>query len=57
MVDSELTPDRLAAVRRMSYRAIVSSRLSEAELREFARMRGYRPGWVKHRLREQQGAA
>jgi hypothetical protein len=41
----------------MSYRAIVSSRLSEAELREFARMRGYRPGWVKHRLREQQGAA
>ena len=28
-------------------------RLSEAGLREFARGRGYKQGWVFHRLREQ----
>lgn len=39
---AELTPDRLAAVRRMSYRAIVTSRLSEAELREFDAARSSR---------------
>lgn len=50
---AELTIERLAAVKRMSYREVVSCRLSEAELREYARSRGYHPHWVKHRLREQ----
>jgi DNA repair protein RadD len=50
---AEVTAQRLAAVRRMSYRQVLASRLFEAELRSFARARGYRRGWVQHRLREQ----
>jgi DNA repair protein RadD len=50
----ELTSERLARARGMSYRTMLRSRLSEAELRAFAKTRGYKPGWVLHRLREQQ---
>lgn len=49
----EITAERLAAVLAMPYRLVVNSRLSERELREYARHRGYRPGWVWYRLREQ----
>jgi DNA repair protein RadD len=54
---AEITPERLAAVRAMSYRQVIAGRLCEAELREYARARGYRPGWVWHRLREKAEAA
>jgi hypothetical protein len=33
---------------------MIGRKLSEVELREFARARGYHPYWVRHRLREQQ---
>ncbi len=50
---AELTAERLARARQLTFREMARTRLSEAELREFARARGYRPGWVFHRLREQ----
>jgi superfamily II DNA or RNA helicase len=53
----EQTSERLAAIRNMSYREVVSQRRSEAELRVYARHRGYDLGWVGHRLREQGGAS
>ena len=53
----ELTPGRLAAVLALPYRAVISAMLSEAELRAYAASRGYRDGWVWHRLREQEAAA
>lgn len=53
----ELTAERLARVRRMTWGEMLRSRLSEAELRAFASARGYKRGWVQHRLREQRGAA
>jgi hypothetical protein len=51
---AEINTGRLAAIRSMSYRQMLGATLSEAELREYARARGYHPWWVKHRLREQQ---
>jgi hypothetical protein len=53
----ELPAARLAAVTAMSYGQIRHSRLSEAELRAYARSRGYKTGWVWYRLREQAGAS
>ena len=50
---AEITAERLAAVRWMSYREVVAGDLSEIELQAFARARGYKAGWVQHRLREQ----
>jgi superfamily II DNA or RNA helicase len=50
---AELTPDRLAALRGLPYRDAVSGDLSEAELRVYARERGYRRGWVEHVMRAQ----
>jgi DNA repair protein RadD len=48
-----LTAEMLARIQRMTFREMASRRRSEAELREFAKAKGYRPGWVQHRLREQ----
>jgi superfamily II DNA or RNA helicase len=48
---AELTFDRGAAVRHLSYREVMAGRLSEAELRDYARYHRYRRGWVKHVLR------
>ncbi len=48
-----LTADRLATVERMSYREVCNSKLSEAELKAYARACGFNPRWVQHRLREQ----
>lgn len=54
----EITDQRLAIARSLSFRQMVNQRLTEPELRAFAAARGYRRGWVQHRLREQaQGAA
>ena len=50
---TELTAERLAAIRTMPYRQMVSQRRSEAELREYARAHKYHHRWVTHRLREQ----
>jgi DNA repair protein RadD len=56
------TPDdlrelkRAAAIVAMPYRLVVACRLSEAELRLYADFHGYKPGWVWHRLREQDRA-
>jgi len=38
----------------MSYREIANGEFSEGELRAIARARGYRRGWVRHRLQAQQ---
>lgn len=54
---AELTAERLARVRLMTWREMQRSNLSEAELREFALARGYKLGWVHYRLREQQEGA
>ncbi len=51
---AEITAERFARARRLTFREMLRSRLSEAELREFARARGYHHWWVKHRLREQE---
>lgn len=50
-----ISAKRLAAVRAMSERQMLATAFSEAELREFDRPHGYRPGWVRRRLREQAG--
>ena len=43
---AEITAARLERARRMSYREMLRARLSEAELRAFARARGYHHRWV-----------
>jgi hypothetical protein len=50
---AEVTAERLARARSLTYRQMLHSRLTEAELRAFAQANGYKPGWVHHRLREQ----
>jgi superfamily II DNA or RNA helicase len=50
---AEVTAERLARARTMTYRQMLQSRLTEAELRAFAQANGYKSGWVFHRLREQ----
>lgn len=52
---AEVTREQLSRASRLSYREVMVARLSEAELRAFARAHGYRRGWVQHRLREQMG--
>jgi DNA repair protein RadD len=51
---AELTADRLAAMRTMSFWEMASQKRSEAELREFARAHKYHWKWVGHRLRDQE---
>jgi hypothetical protein len=50
---AELTAECLVAMRTMTFGEMASRRRSEAELREFARARGYHHRWVLHWLREQ----
>ncbi len=54
---AEITAARLERARRMSYREMLRARLSEAELRAFAKGRGYHHRWVQHRLCEQERPA
>ena len=42
---------------RNAYRLVVNSRLTKAELAAYADHRGYKPGWVWHRLQEQGASA
>ncbi len=51
---TELTANRVAIIRQMPYRVVLGAKLTEAELQIYAAARGYRPGWVWHRLRAQQ---
>jgi DNA repair protein RadD len=51
----ELNPEAAARIARMPYRRFLARPRTERELRAYAEVRGYRPGWVWHRLREQQG--
>jgi superfamily II DNA or RNA helicase len=53
----ELTAERLAAIRRMPYDQVVRTRLTEQELAVYAMHRGYKFGWVRHRMREQRASA
>lgn len=53
----ELSRDRLDIVARLPYQEAVQADLSEAELRHYARVHGYKPGWVYYRLREQRRAS
>lgn len=48
---AELTREQLRA---LPYWAILQRKHSEDELRAIAAARGYRPGWVRHRKREQE---
>jgi hypothetical protein len=54
---AELSAERIEALRSMPYRVVARSRLSEIELRAHAQLRGYKPGWVWHRLEEQRRAS
>jgi hypothetical protein len=54
---AELIAERLAALRQMSYRQVISTRLSAVELQAYAALRGYKKGWVWHRLQAQRGSA
>ena len=51
---SELRPEHFERIARLPYRRLVARRRSEPELRAYAEAHGYRPGWVWHRLREQE---
>jgi superfamily II DNA or RNA helicase len=53
----ELTAERRAAICRMSYRQVVRTLRTEQELAIYAAHRGYKPGWVRHRMREQRASA
>ena len=53
----ELTAERLAAIRRMSYGQVLGAKLSERELAAYAAHHGYKRGWVWHRLQDQEVAA
>ena len=54
---AEITGERLAELAAMSYRRMQETRLSETELRADGEIRGYKPGWVWHMLRERETAA
>jgi ribosomal protein L40E len=49
----ELTPERAAELRRMSRSEIEAGEFTEAELAVYAHARGYRDGWVFHRVMAQ----
>jgi DNA repair protein RadD len=53
----ELTAERLAAIRRMPYGQVVRARLTEQELVIYAAHRGYKRGWIWHRLQDQRASA
>jgi hypothetical protein len=48
----ELQAERLARLRSSPLRILLAGAPGEAELREIARVRGYKRGWVHHVLRE-----
>lgn len=53
----ELKPikrDPMERIVRMSYRSLVGRPRTEQELRAYAAAHGYKPGWVWHRLQDQQ---
>lgn len=50
----ELVVDQFAHITRMSYRQLLRKPRSEAELAAYARAKGYRPGWVYWRIKEQE---
>ena len=50
----ELSAEAAARIARMPYRRFLARPRSERELRAYAEAHGYKPGWVWHRLREQQ---
>lgn len=54
---AELSDDTLAALRAMSYRELVAEQRTEAELRAYAIEKGYKLGWVWHRMQEQREQA
>ena len=49
----EFTPDAQARILRMGYRELLSRPRSAEELRAYAKDRGYKAGWVFHRMQEQ----
>jgi DNA repair protein RadD len=53
----EIAADRLELIAGLSHRQVVEARLSRAELEFYAQHRGYRPGWVFYRLKDQEVAA
>jgi superfamily II DNA or RNA helicase len=50
---SEMSSEAFARITRLPYRRFLAERRTERELRAYAEARGYQPGWVWHRLREQ----
>jgi hypothetical protein len=51
----ELQPvSKLDRILRMSYGQLLRARRTEEELAAYAKAHGYRPGWVWHKLREQE---
>lgn len=50
------SPERLAMLRQMSFRAMRNCRLSYQELQAYGALRQYKKGWAWHRFREQEAA-
>ena len=49
----EVSASRAELIRQMPYRQFINGIWSEPELRVYAKARGYKPGWVWHRMRDQ----
>jgi hypothetical protein len=54
---AQLTPEQVAQLKSINYYTYLGKTRTEAELRTFARVRGYQISWVRHRLREEREAA
>ena len=57
LVPETLPRDDLSHIIRMPYGRFISQSRTEREIRAYAAARGYKPGWVWHRLQEQQWRA
>lgn len=53
----EIGADQFAHVVRLRYSELIRVPRTRAELQAYARLHGYKPGWVWHRLREQDGGS
>lgn len=53
---AEVDQDRISYVRAAPLRDLLHRAKTEADLREIARIRGYKPGWIFHIMQQRRGA-